>query len=266
MGFGLVVQSSRIALRKEMSDEAELVKSAVQGFVEGLTKPYSDLLQALFGPAAEEAGLMLKESVQRFRQMRRTRFFGRTQEKLSNAHIKPSHVSLKILIPIIDNASMEEDDDIQDIWANLLASAANPTEAGTVYPSFPTILKELTARDVKFLDALFTEALEASQLGRNRRVEDVLLLPARTRDIYAQSCMGKCLADLHGIELHEFLGIEASGRHLSMNTFERNNILVKNYGVVKTGLDNDSELGIAYSFTNLGACFVTACRGPQGAS
>jgi hypothetical protein len=78
--------------------------------------------------------------------------------------------------------------------------------------------------------------------------------------------MGKCLADLHGIELHEFLGIEASGRHLSMDTFERNNILVKNYGVVKTGLDNDSEMGIPYSFTNLGACFVTACRGPQGAS
>jgi hypothetical protein len=97
-------------------DDADLVKAGAQGIVEGAMKPVSDLIQALFGPAAAEAGLMFKESVQHYRQMRRLRLLRRTYELLTSARIEPQQVSLKLLIAIIENGSNEEDDDLQDRW------------------------------------------------------------------------------------------------------------------------------------------------------
>src|ERR1700730_8286970 len=61
--------------QENMANDADLIRAGVQGITEGAMRPLNDIIQALFGPAVDEAGLMLKESVQHFRQMRRIRFF-----------------------------------------------------------------------------------------------------------------------------------------------------------------------------------------------
>jgi len=54
-----------------MPDDVDSLKAVAQGVVEGTMSPIKDLLQAILGPAANEAGLMLKESVQLYRFKRR---------------------------------------------------------------------------------------------------------------------------------------------------------------------------------------------------
>ena len=48
-----------------MGDDADNIKAiaqgSTQGAVEGAMKPFSDLLQALLGPSAEEGGLLLRD-------------------------------------------------------------------------------------------------------------------------------------------------------------------------------------------------------------
>ena len=46
-----------------MSDDAELLKAGVQGTVEDALKPFSDLIQAVFGPSANEIGSILHGTV-----------------------------------------------------------------------------------------------------------------------------------------------------------------------------------------------------------
>jgi hypothetical protein len=245
------------------NDDAELIKAGAQGIVEGAMKPFSDLIQALFGPAAAEAGLMLEESVRDFRRARRMRFLRQTKRVLSNTNIKPAKVSLKLLIPIIENASNEEEDGLQDIWANLLANAADPLRENRVYPAFPAILKEMTARDVKFLDGLFSTALELGKGARGMfNVEDVKFHPKMLGAVYLRA----------GLPRHQKPGDPAARRQriddlradardmrLSMDTFERQGVVVRTYGLT----DDKSEVGTLRSFTALGACFVRACRAPK---
>jgi len=254
-----------------MADDAELIKAGTQGIVQGAMKPFSDLIQRLFGPAAEEAGLMLKDSVQDYRRMRRIRFFKRTREVLANAQIEPAQVPLKILIPIIENASNEEDDNLQDIWANLLANAVDPDERNGVYPSFPPILKELTARDAKYLDALFGTALVMAKGAHGTvGVEDAKFNPKILRVVHKGLRFAKHpnRRDPKGQESKlENAQAEARVVRLSLDTFERHGIVVKVYEVpIREGGGKTFALGVAYSFTSLGACFVRACRSPRNST
>jgi Abortive infection alpha len=67
-------------------------------------------------------------------------------------------VSPKLALPIIENAALEEDDELQDLWANLLASAVDPNFKGTIRSAFIEIIKQLEVVDVHILNAIFDEA------------------------------------------------------------------------------------------------------------
>jgi hypothetical protein len=70
---------------------------------------------------------------------------------------------LKIIQPILDAASLEDDSDLQDIWANILANATDSRNITPVGPMFASILRSLGAREVGFLDALYTNALDKAE-------------------------------------------------------------------------------------------------------
>jgi hypothetical protein len=42
-----------------LSDDGELIKAGTEGLVEGTLKSFHELILRLFGPAADEAGLIL---------------------------------------------------------------------------------------------------------------------------------------------------------------------------------------------------------------
>src|ERR1039458_2282523 len=69
----------------KMPDEAEMVAGAAKGTAEGLIKPFSDLLAILLGPAAEEVGLTLKDSVQVWGKRLRMRLFQRLEAFIHDA-------------------------------------------------------------------------------------------------------------------------------------------------------------------------------------
>jgi hypothetical protein len=69
--------------------------------------------------------------------------------------IRPREIPLDIWQPALEAASLQEDEFLQDTWANLLANAADPRQTTPVTASFTTILKDFTIREVKFLDALY---------------------------------------------------------------------------------------------------------------
>src|SRR5262249_8658987 len=74
------------------------------------------------------------------------------QEICAEAGIKPQAVKLPFLFDVVDNATLEEDDELQDRWANLLSNAADPNYNGLISTAFPDILRQISKDEALFLE------------------------------------------------------------------------------------------------------------------
>jgi hypothetical protein len=78
--------------------------------------------------------------------------FLRAKEFLAQEEKEANRVPLKVFMPLIENASLEEDDQLQDRWAALLANAAT---GDGVLASYVETLKQLTKYEVDLLRDAF---------------------------------------------------------------------------------------------------------------
>src|ERR1700722_1141793 len=101
------------------------------------------LLNKFLGPGLEEAGEMIADRVRLFRLKQQIKLFRTAEQLLAHEKLEPKAVNLKVLLPLIDAASLEEDEEMSDRWASLLASAANPANSNSLEISFVEILKQL---------------------------------------------------------------------------------------------------------------------------
>ena len=128
-----------------------LAKTGIPAAIEAA----KDFVEKLLGPAAEEAGLVLQDQVRAFRLHNQLRILAKAQGYLATAGIEPNAVPLRTLVPLLDGASLEDDDDMQSLWAGLLANAAGGGQA-SMAPSFIAMLQQLTPLDAQVLRDLFT--------------------------------------------------------------------------------------------------------------
>ena len=127
--------------------EMELAKHGLQAV--------KDFFGKIAGVSAEEVGQLLADQVRFFRWKNQIKILQKAKSFLDEAGVNPKHVSLKILVPILDAGSLEEEEAMSDRWAALLAAAANPSSPVSVVPSFPEILKELSSKEAQLLDEVF---------------------------------------------------------------------------------------------------------------
>jgi hypothetical protein len=255
-----------------MSDDADNIKAiaqgSVQGAVEGTMKPFNDLLQALLGPSAKEAGLLFRDYVTAFRIEKQVQLLERLRKILGRAGIKPSRVSMKLLGPIFDAATLEENSELQEIWANMLANAANPESPDAVAPSFPGILKEMRPADVKFLatvyEEFFLKYLEPNQFSKNVSTPSIsyesLSYVMKKAGLLQQGKYGR------QTERDAYLAaVKIDNRELAfiLNTLKRQRIIEEEYGVNHGGREGSVEVGSVMRISELGIRFVEACRPPH---
>ncbi len=251
------------------SDDMEVMKTGIEAVTSSAMKPVTDLIASIFGPAAEEAGLMLKDHLRVFRAMRRFRLLTRTAEKLKEMGVNPQQVPLKLLFPIVENASIEESDELQDRWANLLARAADPKEANKVSIAFPEMLRELSERHVKFLDALYEAARETLSRSPAKTIEGVSFGTATLHSALSDAGVARYPVRSRGwISAAEWeredVKADSEEIGLAMDMFVRHTIFEVAYELPQRRHNsaNEPELDSGYQFTRLGVRFVEACREP----
>jgi len=153
---------------------------------------------------------------------------------------------------------------MQDIWANLLANAADPRGLNRVLPSFTTILKDLTSWDVKFLDALVRQA------ERRAAKEKVTSLSLPTFEFYPHDLQTAADAAKLGYTVKELLkdkqkrDEESRAISLSMDTLHRLGLLTRNYSTQQSS-DHPTALVVTHTLSLTMLCieFVRACRKPK---
>jgi len=162
---------------KAVQEVAKTTKVAVEatqqlgGFV---SRIINEPLEAVVGILADRLKFMRAE--------RQFRLVGRWREIMKERKIEGALriVAPKLALPIIENASLEEDDELQDIWANLLASAVDPNFKGLLRSAYIDIIKQLEVSDVHVLDFIYSKYKESNVKYR----EGLKLNPKWDNDAY----------------------------------------------------------------------------------
>lgn len=91
----------------------------------------------------------------------------------------------KLALPIIENASLEEDDELQDLWATLLTSALDPNFEGTLRAAFIDIIKQVEAIDVHILNFIYESYKESLKylLSSNESYHSPTIFPVSKSSI-----------------------------------------------------------------------------------
>jgi hypothetical protein len=122
------------------------------------------ILKAVLGPPAKELGDLWKDrvSARRFRNL--VQIAAKAKEQLEAAGLTPKEVPLAIIHPLLQSASVEEEEDLQKRWAALLANACAGAPESQMLRSFVDILKQLSSPEAKFLDRAYRETLDPARL------------------------------------------------------------------------------------------------------
>src|SRR2546428_12432950 len=135
-----------------MSDETKAVEEIAKATgkaIDASREVGRSLARYIKRPLQQAMGIV-EDRLKYMRWERRVRLMQRADEFLKSRGLsKPTRpVPLKIAIPIMVEGSLEEDDKLQDIWAQLLANAADKDSGVEVRHMFLSILKDLTSQDV----------------------------------------------------------------------------------------------------------------------
>ncbi len=144
-------------------DPAEIVNTGLVavklGAAAGASIPFTALARKMLGPAADEVAEMLRDSIRVYRYQRQLKLLHKAETMTKVAGYTPETVSLKLLFPLLEGASLEENEVLHTMWAALLAHASHPGSVSLVLPSFTEVLRVLTVDEARLLDATYKYAL-----------------------------------------------------------------------------------------------------------
>jgi hypothetical protein len=81
------------------------------------------------------------------------RILDKMRERLQERNAKTEQPSISIVLPLLIAAADESRDELQDIWARLLAAAADPTRAKSFRNQFIEVAKQMDPLDAAVLQA-----------------------------------------------------------------------------------------------------------------
>jgi hypothetical protein len=217
----------------------EAVKQALQ--------PVGDILRKIVGPLADEMGESMGVVARHYRYKLAVKMYQKTERMLLDAGLQPHSVPPRLFLPIIENASMQDDEDLHTRWAALLANAA--TSPDLVHPSFIEVLRQLTPKDAELLDELCD-----SCVGRRSRTVQPWVRSISNAERVRRMAAGENPEE--AFENVTRLGLIGTSYELDDSKikvgFRRGDNDVK----VRAELDSDDYL------TDFAYRFVQACRAP----
>jgi hypothetical protein len=152
---------------------AELAKFGVR---------FLDSLDGLFGYGAEVVetvphdlvGVLGGDWLREVRRRNLAKLRARTERILAERGVKDpfEEISPAIAVPLLQTAADESREELAELWAKLLAAAADPTRTGRIRQSFISMLKQMDPLDAKILQALY--GVFPGGFGHNRNGRDVL--------------------------------------------------------------------------------------------
>jgi hypothetical protein len=192
----------------------------------------SDLLNKLAAPAAEQIGQLLAYKLHTYTVKNFVATMKKTERILRAAGLPANPVPLRLLLPIAEGCSIEDNESLQELWAGLLATASQ--QGDSVSPSFIETLKQLTPDEARYLHGLYLQTHRKSYPLRKGVLTPIAMTE---RDGAPKGCG---------------------------DTFERLGLIRREHGFAERQFSGEPpDIGHLLIFTNYAARFLSACRGPR---
>ncbi|MBW4462244.1 MAG: DUF4393 domain-containing protein [Nodosilinea sp. WJT8-NPBG4] len=217
-----------------------------------ITKELRGFLASIFGPllgpATEEIGQYIADPIRIARQERLIKYAEKSQKQIAELDAIPQAIKPKILFPIMEYSTLEDDDYLQDKWVNLLTSAAI---GNYIHPSYPRILSELSPLDAKLLEVIYKsyqeEERERQRLKELKAIAFGAGFPGHSAGMLAES-----------------LSVNLELIEISLGNLERLNLCSKLEINIEPEeiIIGDRKSYTRYLISPLGASFVAVVRRP----
>lgn len=130
-------------LAKTTGQFAEIAEK-IGGFVSKLVGPTSEQIGGILGDWTRyyrsKNLLMIADKVEAINSRRRTQ--GKTTQ-----------IPLKIAVPLIESAALEDDEVLQDIWARLISNSIDPNFSTAIHPGYTEIIRQLSPDEAIILES-----------------------------------------------------------------------------------------------------------------
>jgi hypothetical protein len=142
---------------EEESKAIQAIAKTTEKGIDAATKVGGFLAKFLSGSLEQGIGIF-EDKLKYLRWERQVRLMKRAEELLKEQGLgQPTRpVPLKLAIPLIQEGSLEEDNDLQDIWAKLLVNAGDARNNFQIRSAFISILKDLSSLDAIILHKIFS--------------------------------------------------------------------------------------------------------------
>lgn len=118
-------------------------------------------ISKILGNPIEEAAGIIGDKLQYIRWQRQMRMVDEVNKILISKDLdKTRTIPPKFALPMLEQASLEEDDYLQDIWCKLIANSLDPNFDSEIRYAFIEIIKNLTPLDAKILKYVYDTALK----------------------------------------------------------------------------------------------------------
>lgn len=116
-------------------------------------KAASDYLEPITKSPRQELGGYLADKVKYWRASLQLKNLKKITQQIKEAGFEPKKLEMKVLFPYLDGISLEEDEQMQDRWADLITNYVDPNVnlSLTVYPE---ILRQLSTPEIIILQKL----------------------------------------------------------------------------------------------------------------
>ena len=115
---------------------------------------FTDVIKAMLGPATAEIAERFRDDIRLYRFARELSCLKKAEKMAKDAGFTPKAVPIKLLFPLLEGASLEENEDLHTMWAALLANAASPAKVQMVRPGFVAILRQMAPDEASLLTAI----------------------------------------------------------------------------------------------------------------
>lgn len=162
-----------------MVDPDKALEAAGKGI--DLARDAGQFLDKIFGEPAREVGGLLSDQIRFWRAMRMLNLKQKFEDELGRRGLTYEDIRALPLgqsVPLIEAASMEDSDAVQDLWAGLLASASDPHSGITMKKVYTALLKEIGPCEAALLDLLWKFPLD-----RQVRLDSKDALEAKYNDL-----------------------------------------------------------------------------------
>ena len=155
------------------------------------------VVRSIVGPAAHEIGVAVSEQIKFWRLknlMSISEKFDRicTEKNLNPSDLRP--LAISVGLPMLEKASNEEDDELQELWANLMVSSTSNSDQGgeseDIYKTYTNVLAAMSKSDCRVLSAV----VEYGVVGR--REGAIISKPMSHDDAIEMARMSRFTAEI----------------------------------------------------------------------